>query len=94
MALITVLLLCCKTLGSTENWRMLGWERVLCAPSCGWLWPARVVFRRTGFGVDRPDRRMLLKLDSLLLALLAAGVTSAGFFCCDFALPIALLPAG
>jgi hypothetical protein len=37
---------------------------------------------------------MLLKLDSLLLVLLAGVTTSAGFFCCDFALPIALLPAG
>jgi hypothetical protein len=38
---------------------------------------------------------MLLKLDSLLLVLLLAVVaTSAGFFCCDFALPITLLPAG
>jgi hypothetical protein len=92
MALITFVLLHCIRLGSTENWRMLGCERVPCGPWC-WLWPARVVLRRTGFGVDRPDSRMLLKLDSLLLELVATGVASADFFCCDFALPIALLPA-
>lgn len=94
MALTMLLLLCCNILGSTENWRMLGCDHVLCGPWCCWLWPARVVLRRTGFGVDRPDRRILLKLDSLLLVLLAAGAMSVGFFCCDFALPIALLPAG
>ena len=94
MVLIMLLLLCCSMLGSTDNWRMLGCDRVLCGPSFCWLWLPRVVFRRTGFGVGLPDSRMLLKLDSLLLVLPWTGATSVGFFCCGFALAVALLPAG
>jgi hypothetical protein len=37
---------------------------------------------------------MLLKLDSLLLVLPGTDATSVGFFCCGFALGVALLPAG
>jgi hypothetical protein len=54
----------------------------------------RVVFRRTGLGVGFPDSRMLLKLDSLLLAPPATGAASAGFFCCGLGLTMTLLPAG
>jgi hypothetical protein len=61
----------------------------------GWPRLPRVVLRRTGLavGVGFPDNRMLLKLDSLLLALPATGAASAGFFCCGLGLPMTLLPA-
>lgn len=94
MALIMLVLLLCSMLGSTDNWRMLGCERVPCGPCCCGPWLPRVVFRRTGFGVDFPVRRMLLKLESLLLVLPVTGAASVGFFCCGFALAVALLPAG